>query len=83
MFLIFHILLAIASSQFGASQKIEGLGSSGGNGPKGGLGGLAHPVTSARAIITDALIPTTPGSTRQLAEGEPPVLLDVYTVKVQ
>jgi glucan endo-1,6-beta-glucosidase len=81
MFLIFHILLAIASSQFGASQKIEGLGSSGGNGPKGGLGDLAHPVTSARAIITDALIPTIPGSTRQLAEGEPPVLLDVYTVK--
>lgn len=69
-------LLLTASLIVGAvSQSIEGLGVSGGNGPRGGIGDGAHPVMEPQAFITDAIIPTRPNSTRQLAEGPAPRLV--------
>ncbi|KAI1610098.1 putative beta-1,6-glucanase Neg1 [Exophiala viscosa] len=44
-------------------------------GPRGGIGDGAHPVLTAQSFITDALLSTTPNSTRQLASGPPPVLI--------
>ncbi|KIW70584.1 hypothetical protein PV04_02840 [Phialophora macrospora] len=44
-------------------------------GPRGGTGDGAHPVLVAQSFITDALIPLTPNSTRQLAPGPAPVRL--------
>lgn len=57
------------------AQSIEGLGVSGGTGPRGGIGDGAHPVLSPRAIITDAKIPIAPNTTRQLATGPSPKLV--------
>ena len=68
------ILLSSLISQ-SASQSIEGLGVSGGNGPRGGIGDGAYPVMQPQAWITDAKIPTRPNSTRQLATGTPPRLV--------
>lgn len=56
------------------AQSISGLGSSGGNGPCGGIGDPEHPVLYAQAYITDAQIPYAPNTTRQLAQGPPPRL---------
>ena len=72
MDLIFIMLLSLSASS--TAQSIAGLGVSGGNGSRGGIGDGAHPVRRAQAFITDALIPTVPNSTRQLAEGPDPVL---------
>ena len=59
----------------GISQSIEGLGVSGGNGPRGGIGDGAHPVTKPQSFITDALIPSAPNTTRQLTRGPGPKLI--------
>jgi len=70
-------LLLFATSTLAASwPSINDYGTSGGSGPTGGIGDKQHPVTEPLAFITDALIPV-PGSnsTRQLAKGTPPVLL--------
>ncbi|KAK5174981.1 uncharacterized protein LTR77_000117 [Saxophila tyrrhenica] len=67
------ITLLLAASS--AAQSIEGLGVSGGNGPRGGIGDGAHPVMRPQAFITDAKIPTAPNTTRQLAPGRPPRLV--------
>ena len=56
-------------------QSIEGLGVSGGRGPRGGIGDGAHPVKHSKSFITDALIPTKPNTTRQLALGAAPRLV--------
>ena len=58
-----------------AGQSIEGLGVSGGNGPRGGIGDGAHPVMKPQSFITDAIIPAAPNTTRQLAVGQPPKLV--------
>jgi len=47
---------------------------SGGNGSQGGIGCIDNPVLQAQSFITDALIPTKPNTTRQLARGPAPVL---------
>jgi glucan endo-1,6-beta-glucosidase len=57
------------------AQSIQGLGVSGGNGPRGGIGDGAHPVMRPQAFITDAKIPSAPNTTRQLASGSPPRLV--------
>ncbi|KAK4555502.1 hypothetical protein LTR86_007254 [Recurvomyces mirabilis] len=58
-----------------AAQSINGLGVSGGDGPRGGIGDGAHPVQTAQSFITDALIPVpNSNTTRQLAQGPAPVL---------
>jgi glucosylceramidase len=54
------------------------LGVNGGRGPKGGQGDIDKPVPVAQAWITDALIPSGPNRTRQLARGIPPARLIVY-----
>jgi glucan endo-1,6-beta-glucosidase len=64
----------------GTTQSVDGLGvsciaSTQQCGPRGGLGDGAHPVLTAQSFITDALIPLTPNSTRQLAPGPAPVRL--------
>ncbi|KAK5136867.1 hypothetical protein LTR08_001789 [Meristemomyces frigidus] len=69
------LVLAFATSS--VAQSIAGLGVSGGNGSRGGIGDGAHPVRHAQAFITDAQIPTTPNTTRQLAQGPAPVLSHV------
>lgn len=56
------------------AQSVSGLGSSGGNGPCGGIGDPEHPVLYPQAYITDAQIPYAPNTTRQLASGRPPRL---------
>lgn len=56
------------------AQYVSDWGCSGGTGPSGGLGDIANPVLTARAIITDGYIPITPNTTRQLAEADPPSL---------
>jgi len=66
------ICLALAAQTF--AQSIKGLGVSGGNGSQGGIGCLDNPVLHAQSFITDALIPTAPNTTRQLALGPAPVL---------
>ena len=66
------LCLALATSAY--AQSIKGLGTSGGNGSRGGIGDGAHPVRHAQAWITDALIATAPNTTRQLAKGPAPVL---------
>ncbi|KAK3056415.1 hypothetical protein LTR09_002922 [Extremus antarcticus] len=58
-----------------AGQSIEGLGVSGGRGPRGGIGDDAHPVRRPQALITDAKIPIAPNTTRQLAPGPAPRLV--------
>jgi len=69
------ILLAFATRSL--AQSIQGLGVSGGNGPRGGIGDVNNPVLYAQSWITDALIPITPNSTRELARGTAPVLSTV------
>lgn len=71
---IMGALLLLTFATAGFAQTIEGLGVSGGDGPRGGLGDGAHVVRRARAIITDALIPYVANTTRTLAEGPAPVL---------
>ncbi|KAK0991135.1 hypothetical protein LTR54_011924 [Friedmanniomyces endolithicus] len=66
------LLITVATSA--CAQSVKGLGVSGGNGSRGGIGDGAHPVRRAQAFITDALIPTAPNTTRQLAKGPAPVL---------
>ena len=66
------LLITVATSAY--AQSVKGLGVSGGNGSRGGIGDGAHPVRHAQAFITDALIPTAPNTTRQLARGPAPVL---------
>ncbi|KAK3109589.1 hypothetical protein LTR53_016994, partial [Teratosphaeriaceae sp. CCFEE 6253] len=67
------LCFALATSTAYA-QSVAGLGVSGGNGPRGGIGDGAHPVRHAQAFITDALIPSAPNTTRQLARGIAPAL---------
>jgi glucan endo-1,6-beta-glucosidase len=74
-----HVLLGVplALLRFAQAQSIRNLGvscigSSQSCGPRGGIGDGANPVLVAQAFITDALIPTTPDSTRQLASGPAP-----------
>ena len=74
----FALLLFLHFPSLLLSQSIEGLGVSGGNGPRGGIGDSAHPVQAAQSFITDALISVTPNSTRQLARGPPPTPLIDY-----
>jgi hypothetical protein len=70
------MLLKISLFVLGAAaQSIGGLGVSGGDGPRGGIGDGAHPVMKPQAFITDAKVPTRPNSTRQLAEGPAPKLV--------
>lgn len=64
--------------QFTASQTISQVGTCGGDGPAGGLGDSGQAVTVAQAFITDALIPTAPNTTRQLAVGTAPVMIGAY-----
>ncbi|KAK3620620.1 hypothetical protein LTR56_023279 [Elasticomyces elasticus] len=66
-------LLCLALATHACAQSINGLGVSGGNGSRGGIGSGDRPVRHAQAFITDGLIPSTPNSTRQLAEGPAPV----------
>lgn len=47
-------------------------------GPRGGIGDGAHPVLSPQSFVTDALVPLTPNSTRQLSPGQAPVRLSTY-----
>lgn len=68
------VLSLLAFATHSATQSIEGLGVSGGNGSRGGIGDGAHPVRHAQAWITDAQIPTAPNTTRQLARGPAPIL---------
>lgn len=59
----------------GAScQSIRDFGVSGGRGPRGGIGDGAHPVLQPQSFITDALLPSAPNTTRQLAPGAAPKL---------
>ncbi|KAF2162281.1 glycoside hydrolase family 30 protein [Zasmidium cellare ATCC 36951] len=58
------------------AQSIKNLGSSGGNGPSGGIGDVNNPVLKAQSFVTDAFIPLKQNTTRQLAHGKPPVLED-------
>lgn len=53
----------------------QGLGVSGGDGPRGGIGDGAHPVMKPQSFITDAIIPAAPNTTRQLALGHAPKLV--------
>lgn len=55
------------------SQSIQNLGSSGGHGPRGGIGDATDPVLEAQAWVTDAMYPLAPNTTRQLAKGPAPV----------
>ncbi|KAK5107052.1 hypothetical protein LTR62_001902 [Meristemomyces frigidus] len=69
------VALAITLATNAHAQSINGLGVSGGDGPRGGIGDGAHVVRKAQSFITDAQIqaPNT-NTTRQLAEGPAPVL---------
>ena len=53
-------------------QKLGHLGTVGGKGPKGGIGDVRNPLKEAAAYVTDAKIPTAPGTTRQLHKGQAP-----------
>jgi O-glycosyl hydrolase len=75
---MFFIIICAAFLQLAVSQKIGSVGTVGGRGPTGGIGDEHRPVKTAAAFITDALIPTTPNSTRQLAKGLAPVKLKAY-----
>jgi glucan endo-1,6-beta-glucosidase len=70
---LLRLTLCAFATSFAAGQSIQDLGVSGGNGSRGGIGDAEHPVLRAQAFITDAQIPTTPNSTRQLADGPAPV----------
>lgn len=72
---VVSFLLLLANTALASYPSISEYGTSGGDGPTGGIGDKAHPVLKPLAFITDSLIPTTPNSTRQLAPGPPPVLL--------
>lgn len=73
MMAFLHLLFfSIITKTF--AQSVAGLGVSGGNGSRGGIGDGAHPVQHAQAFITDALIPTAPNTTRELSVGPAPVL---------
>ena len=73
--LYLSLLSFVAIPTLAGWPSINDYGTSGGSGPTGGIGDTAHPVTRPQAFITDSLIPITPNSTRQLAVGQPPVLL--------
>ncbi|OTA36271.1 hypothetical protein BTJ68_04522 [Hortaea werneckii EXF-2000] len=71
------LLPVFSKSALAQWPSIQDYGSSGGSGPVGGIGDEQHPVTEPLSFVTDSLIPI-PGtntSTRQLAKGVPPVLL--------
>lgn len=57
------------------AQSFDSWGTSGGSGPRGGIGDAAHPVLHAQSFITDGYVPRTPGSTRRLATGPAPLLV--------
>ncbi|KAI6709665.1 hypothetical protein PZA11_006706 [Diplocarpon coronariae] len=59
-----------------SSQSLHDFGSSGGSGPKGGIGDLSNPVLSAQAYITDGQIASSHPDLqlRQLASSPPPRL---------
>ncbi|KAI7240520.1 hypothetical protein KC330_g1263 [Hortaea werneckii] len=71
------LLPVFSRSALAVWPSIEDYGSSGGSGPVGGIGDEQHPVTEPLSFVTDSLIliPGTNTSTRQLARGVPPVLL--------
>lgn len=71
---VLYVLLA-AFATGAVAQSVEGLGSSGGSGPRGGLGDKAHPVRHAQAFITDGYIPPIGQTARQLELGAAPILL--------
>lgn len=60
------------------AQSIADYGSSGGSGPKGGIGDLTRPVLVAQAYITDGKIASShpDQELRQLASSTPPALDD-------
>ncbi|EXJ68515.1 uncharacterized protein A1O5_08308 [Cladophialophora psammophila CBS 110553] len=65
------------------AQSVQNLGvsciaSSQNCGPRGGIGDGAYPVLTPQSFMTDALIPTVPNTTRQLAPGPPPVRSSTY-----
>jgi glucosylceramidase len=70
-----NIAILLGSAAYVHAQSIKGLGVSGGNGPTGGIGDIDHPVMKPQSFITDALIPLALNTTRQLAVGPPPVLV--------
>jgi O-glycosyl hydrolase len=78
-----YLLLGVPLICIAASQSIQSLGTSGGSGPNGGIGDANHPVKEAASFITDALIPTSPDSTRQLALGPAPVKSNKVTYPYQ
>jgi hypothetical protein len=75
---MFFFIIYAAFLQLALSQKIGSVGTVGGRGPTGGIGDEHRRVKIAAAFITDALIPTSPNSTRQLAKGPALVKLKVY-----
>ena len=72
--LILATVSLLVRDVYAACPSIEGLGVSGGSGPRGGIGDGAHPVLKAQSFVTDALIPDAPNTTKQLAHGPPPIL---------
>ncbi|ORY22176.1 glycoside hydrolase superfamily, partial [Naematelia encephala] len=75
-FLLALLSLLLCRCDFASSQSVDSLGSSGGTGPTGGIGDLNNPVKHPQAFVTDARISHIPNSTRQLAVGPAPRLLD-------
>jgi glucosylceramidase len=69
------IAILLGSAAYAHAQSIKGLGVSGGSGPTGGIGDTNRPVLKPQSFITDALIPIALNTTRQLAVGPPPVLV--------
>ncbi|OZJ06586.1 hypothetical protein BZG36_00626 [Bifiguratus adelaidae] len=60
-----------------SAQSIQSIGTSGGNGPKGGIGDCNHPVTTAQAFVTDA-VNSEFAKGRQLAKDATPKLLQKH-----
>lgn len=73
-------LLAFVATEV-LAQTIQDFGSSGGNGPKGGIGDLEHPVLYAQSFITDGAIQLShlDVELRQLADFLPPLLNFINT----
>ncbi|KIV81556.1 hypothetical protein PV11_03732 [Exophiala sideris] len=78
LFLVTAILFTSVIARSVQNLGVSCIGSTQQCGPRGGIGDGAHPVLTAQSFITDALLSTTPNSTRQLEPGPAPALLQAY-----